>query len=303
MSGTPAKPSASDAAPIPTAAASEAAVTAREAPPGSGSPAHPGAPIAPLPKPPARPEELGSSAAVAPAIAEELAGTIVEAAPATPPPLPPHYRASARYSACQQLHRDLLVDLVRHGGTLVRELVRPMEGPRLDGLIPEATTLDLARVTTVEQRPDCVTLFRRRSGEPAHVVVTDVQLHIDAERPWLWPVFVTAAHALFSCPASLLVVAPEPHIARWAKSPSKKINLFFEPAVASYRDVPRIEEELLARRVPELAVLSALAHQSPAVVRAAGAALSSLEERRAGRYLQALQQLLPQRLHGELVQA
>jgi hypothetical protein len=235
-------------------------------------------------------------------IVEEAEATIVAAA-AAPPPLPPNYRASARYSACQQLHRDLLVDLVRHGGTLVRELVRPTEGKRLDGLVPEATTLDLARVTTVDQRPDCVTLFRRRTGEPAHVVVTDVQLHIDAERPWLWPVFVTAAHALFSCSASLLVVAPEPHIARWAKSPSKKINLFFEPAVSSYRDVPRLEEELLARRMPELSVLSALAHQSPPLVRAAGAALSSLEERRAGRYLHALQQLLPQRLHGELLQA
>jgi hypothetical protein len=78
----------------------------------------------------------------------------------------------------------------------------------------------------------------------------------------------------------LLVLTPERAVARWARRPIKLGHPGFrlKPVVISFDDVPRIHDAAHAQRLPELAVLSAMAHPELDVAETAVAAIAPLPD-------------------------
>jgi hypothetical protein len=93
------------------------------------------------------------------------------------------------------------------------------------------------------------------------------------------------------CDACVLVVTPDDAVARWAAEPVAlgAPGCTFRPLVVGPRAVPRVRDPDEARRLPELAVLSALAHGNEPrgieVVTAVFAALGNLDDDASGMYL------------------
>jgi hypothetical protein len=196
--------------------------------------------------------------------------------------------------------REILIELLSHNSKLLVELLRPHgEHGWLEGLASEVLTIEV--VSAPRHRPEHVRVFRDEHGAAVYAIVVDVQEHIDASKPWIWPLYATATFAALRCPTALVVIAPDPHVARWVRAPGStdedRLNQLVRPIVLSYRDVPRVVEAVEARRHPELALLSALAHPCREVVAAAAVGLASLEDRaRARRYRAAVRLALPEAL-------
>src|SRR5207302_1609911 len=101
------------------------------------------------------------------------------------------------------------------------------------------------------------------------------------------PVYITALRATLRCPVILLVLAPDEAVGRWATGAIDIGHPGFTlvPIVVTLADVPRVTDPALAHRVPELAVLSALAHADREVLETALGAILELPEDTAKLYL------------------
>ena len=107
-----------------------------------------------------------------------------------------------------------------------------------------------------------------------------------ARKRFVWPLYLGALHARLSCLACLVVVTADAEVARWAAKP---ITTFqpgapFTPIVVGPDRIPIVTSPEEAERLPELAVLSALAHGSEAraveIGRVALGAAGRLDEER-----------------------
>lgn len=195
--------------------------------------------------------------------------------------------------------RSFLVELLR-SEALVRDLLLPRRDLDLGGLPAEVARWDVPDRDAV-LGPDVVVLFRSRAGRPVLAVAVEVALHVDASRPAAWELVVAEVGRRYRCSALLLLVAPDPHVARWARSALPPGGGPPAPSVLSYADVPISVDAKLARGLPELAVLSALAHPTVEGVIAATVGISELrDEDRALRIFHGLMDALPERLRGEL---
>jgi len=90
------------------------------------------------------------------------------------------------------------------------------------------------------------------------------------------------------CPCCVLVVTPDPAVADWASQPIPVgPGCTFAPLVVRPEAIPKLTDELDAKRMPELAVLSTVAHaQGPPhlaarIARSALAACTALDQERA----------------------
>lgn len=203
-------------------------------------------------------------------------------------------------SSSDSILREFYVEMLRGSGELVRELLRPRLDVALEGLPAEPASLQEGK--GAEERPDAVTLFRAPAGRPSLVVVIAVQFHVEAAKPALWEQWVEEASRQHRCSALLLVVAPEPHVARWVRGAlAAGRGGVLRPSVITYGDIPRVIDAKAAQRLPELAVLSALAHPSVEGVIAATVGISEMPcECRAQRTYAGLMAALPERLRQEL---
>jgi hypothetical protein len=182
---------------------------------------------------------------------------------------------------------ELLVDLFRACGELAPALLDATRGIQVDHERAEQDSIDLSQVTSTEYRADAVVVLRGPDNAATGALVIEVQLGIDARKQRSWPVYVTTLHARHGCPVTLLVLAPDPRVARWASTPIDLGHPGFclVPVVIGFEDVPRIVDPETALNLPELAVLSALAHPQLETALTAIAALDGLPEDRAKVYL------------------
>jgi hypothetical protein len=173
---------------------------------------------------------------------------------------------------------EILVELFRNCWALAPELLALCAdiAYRHDHL--ERTSIDLSQVVSTEYRADSVVELRDRDDAAVAAVIVEVQLGVDAHKKYSWPVYVTTLRAKLQCPVVLLVLAPERAVARWAEQPIDLGHPGFrlEPVVISFDRVPRIQDAAHAQRLPELAVLSAMAHPELEVVETALAAIGPL---------------------------
>jgi hypothetical protein len=197
---------------------------------------------------------------------------------------------------------ELLVDLFRQRPALAVELLDASAGIRLGGATMELGSIDLSQVVPTEYRSDALTVLRNAAGEAIAAVVTEVQLGYDDDKRRTWPVYVTTARAIYDCPVTLLVLAPDPAVARWADRPIDLGHPGFVlwPVVIGYAQVPRVCDVTTARGAPELAVLSAIAHGDLAIAEAAEAGLDGLPEDRQRLYWDVILSSLPDALRQAL---
>ena len=197
---------------------------------------------------------------------------------------------------------ELLVDLFRQRPVLALELLRAGAGIRLEGATVELRSIDLTQVVPAEYRTDALIVLRDTAGVAIAAVIVEVQLGNDEDKRRTRPVYVAAARAGFQCPATLLVLTPSPAVARWASQPIDLGHPGFalRPIVIGYDQVPRICDAEAARAMPELAVLSAMAHRDLATAEAATAALAGLPEDKQRLYWDVITSSLPELVRSAL---
>jgi hypothetical protein len=159
--------------------------------------------------------------------------------------------------------------------------------------VPEHDSVTLGDVsfndaTPTEYRADAVVILG--APQPRLAIVIEVQLDVAPRKEYSWPVYAATLRARMRCPAVVLVIAPEPRVAAWASRPvGLGAGSMFAACVIGPDAVPRIDTVTTARRSPELAVLSVLAHGLEPAAEALGAAalqaVEGLDEDRAALYL------------------
>jgi hypothetical protein len=94
--------------------------------------------------------------------------------------------------------------------------------------------------------------------------VIEVQLRVAARKRRSWPAYVATLHARLGCPVVLMVVCPVQAVADWCGEPIRfgPPASVLTPVALGPQQVPLITDAATARHVPELVVLSALAHGS-----------------------------------------
>ncbi len=184
---------------------------------------------------------------------------------------------------------EALRDLFRDRPALAAELLRLAS----DTDIPSHDAVRLVDSSVPQNSPpslvadDVVELMR--DGVPVLVVIVEIQLRKSRKKRRSWPVHVAAHARVSQCPAVLLVVTPDAHVAAWAAEPIHVgPGTVTTPIVVGPERVPRIVSTDDARDHVELAVLSALAHCNEPdgwrVVRAAWNAIGELDVERSRCY-------------------
>lgn len=153
------------------------------------------------------------------------------------------------------LLHEVLVNLLRDRPELLVRL-GALPAPKAAPRVVEAS---LNRLAPAELHADLALVV----GEPAELaLLVEVQLRPDPAKRFSWPSYAVAMAARWRCPATLLVVAPDERVARWAAAPIPFAldSGYFRPLVLGPSHIPLVTEPAQARADPELAVLSALAH-------------------------------------------
>ena len=168
----------------------------------------------------------------------------------------------------------------------------------LDHTTAQLTSGDLTDLAPTEYRADAVITLADRNG-PVQAIVVEAQLRPDPRKRRTWPVYVATLHARLGCPVILLIICPTPAVATWCAEPIVvgTPGLTLTPVVLGPRDVPVITDPHQARRSPELAVMSAMAHgddHREPVFHALLAALGTVGPDRAALYADLVLAVLPQ---------
>jgi hypothetical protein len=188
---------------------------------------------------------------------------------------------------------EALVELLRSRPDMLAYLLRNPSLPTLpphDQIVSDSA--DLGTALAPELAADGL-IRVEHAGQTVLVIVFEVQLAIDPRKLFSWPSYLVAARARHRCDAILIVVTPDAAVAAWAQRP---IPLgpragSIQAAVIGPREMPNLLTEGDALQIPELAVLSAIAHgqdsdpqHAAAIACTAIAAALSLNDHRAEVY-------------------
>lgn len=158
-----------------------------------------------------------------------------------------------------QLHESHLF-LFQNQPALAADLIRSALGVELPRYAEaRVTSAELTEVQPPEYRADMVIELWKRV--PVYGIVLEVQLSKDKRKCFAWPAYVANLRAKLKCPVSLLVIAADEAVARWAARSVHMGGLNrFTPDVLGPSGIPQVTDKARARENPELAVLSAMAH-------------------------------------------
>jgi hypothetical protein len=174
---------------------------------------------------------------------------------------------------------EILIEMFRDRPTLAAELLRgPLHVPVPDFDDARMSPSDLTDFAPTEYRADAVVTLV--DGDVAVLaVVIEVQLRLDIRKRRSWPAYVATLYARLACPVALLVVCPAQAVADWSAAPIVfgPPGSVLTPLAIGPAQIPVITDRDTAQRIPELAVLSALAHgTSPDPAPVFGALLTAL---------------------------
>jgi hypothetical protein len=197
---------------------------------------------------------------------------------------------------------EVLVAMFRDRPTLAADVLAGQLGVAVPAFTQaQASSGDLTDAAPTEYRADVViTLTANGAGDdPVLAVVVEAQLRVDPRKRRSWPAYVATLHARLGCPVVLLVVCSSAAVAARCGEPI----VFGEPPgvvtplVLGPGQIPVVTDPVRARRNPELAVLSALAHgggrDQRRVVEAVWAALEIVDHDHATLYADVLLTVLP----------
>ena len=206
------------------------------------------------------------------------------------------------------LEHATLVEMFRMHPELIPLLLRDVFGvdvPAYERLAVSESVVD--QLTPTEFRADLVVdFFDGASKRPRMSGVLEVQLRIDDDKLYSWPAYLILGRSRRRCETFVLVLAPDPAVAAWARKPihlgpGNDLRVF----VLGPAEIPTITDPDVATRHPELAVLSALAHGNDAehgmpVLRVTLGALYTLDRKEATVYLHLIYKALAGPLHRAL---
>jgi hypothetical protein len=195
------------------------------------------------------------------------------------------------------LHEGL-IQLVREKPEFVAELLRGV----LHVEVPTFTEARLAEANfneliPTEYRADAVVLLIE--SKPVFGCIFEAQLSDDPQKRFSWPMYAVSARARFECPFVLVVATPDRATARWAAKPiDLGAGQLWAPLVVGPDGIPVIIDAEQAKRGPELAVLSLMAHgkgdtqTAVSIALAATASLDQLSEEQRVLYLALIESAL-----------
>ena len=204
------------------------------------------------------------------------------------------------------LAHDSLVDLFKHRISFAAEALTEF----LNLSLPPYTEArlasnDLTEIQPAEYRADVVIVLLK-GDLPVRVIIVEVQLAPDPDKRFSWPAYVTVSRAVHRCPAELLIVAPDPAVARWCAEPIETgvPGFVLRPPVLDRSAVPVVTDPEEAARRPELGVLSAVVHgeteQGLAIASVVLPVINGLDDDRAGFYYDLVYNSLNQAARREL---
>ena len=190
---------------------------------------------------------------------------------------------------------EFLVELFRNDGALAVELLETCAGLAVDHARVDLGSIDLSQVAPTEYRADAVVVLHDRADRPVTGIIVEVQRQIERDKLLTWPAYVASLRAKLACAAVLLVVALDPAVAAWARRPIDLGHPGFQlvPIVIGIDDVPWVRDCDEACKLPELAMLSVMAHPELEIAEAAIAAIAGLPEDRARLYLDVILRSVP----------
>jgi hypothetical protein len=193
------------------------------------------------------------------------------------------------------LLHESLVELFRNRGELAAELLERHAQISFAHDRVENASIDLTQVVPTEFRADAVVELRDASEATVAAIIVEVQLNIDREKEYSWPAYVPLLRARLRCPVVLLVLAPDPAVARWARAsiPLGHPGFNLAPVVIELAEVPRVTDPTDAARLPELAVLSTLGHPELEIARVAFGAIQGLTDDHKRLYWDVIRAALP----------
>ena len=157
---------------------------------------------------------------------------------------------------------EALVTLLRNAPSLLVDLIWPER--QIEARSIHIAHDDFVDLNLAEYRADDVVLIGDDPRAPLAALIIEVQTLIDPAKRRSWPLYAAGTFARQGCDVDLAVVTLDRDVAAWA---ARTINtgrlgggLTITPIVVGPDRIPRITDPEAARRAPELAVLSALAH-------------------------------------------
>lgn len=173
------------------------------------------------------------------------------------------------------LHEGVL-KLVRDRPAFAAEMLGELLGVEVPRFThARVTDVTLNELAPIEYRADTVVLFTRK--KPVFGAIIEAQLEPDRDKRLTWPVYATVARACHRCPFVVIVVSPDPATARWAARPIELGggNRYW-PLVVGPDGIPSVTDRRRARREPQLAMLSVMAHGRGEVATAAAIGSAAL---------------------------
>ncbi|KYF92462.1 hypothetical protein BE17_11045 [Sorangium cellulosum] len=170
---------------------------------------------------------------------------------------------------------EALVELFKNRPRLAAEMLQDALGHPVPAFTEaRVTSSDLTEIVPSDRRADVIVVLLVGEQQPAMAIVVEVQLGVDPDKPYVWPVYVVQTRARHRCPTRLLVVAIDAEIARWCSRPidTGHPGLILTPLVLGPAGVPVVTDAEQAKAAPEVVVLSAMAHGQEETGEAIGAA-------------------------------
>ncbi|WP_026116224.1 hypothetical protein [Nocardiopsis valliformis] len=177
---------------------------------------------------------------------------------------------------------ELQVRLLQNRPSLVPLMLRDTLGfPVPDFARAELGCGDHTKLKPTPFKSDNVVVLYDHDGRKLLAILSEVQQKKDNDKPYTWPLYLATVREQLRCPVRLMVVCPDVATERWARRPIELETggAVLRPAVLGPSNTPVIDDIDRAKRLPELAVLSAATHgDNPAVLKAAESALDDLPE-------------------------
>ena len=155
-----------------------------------------------------------------------------------------------------------LVDMFRSFPELIPRLLSQLgvPVPSHDTLTVTEATLD--QLLPIEFRADLVVELRQANSELARLsTILEVQLRPDEDKRFSWPAYLVLHRAKNKCDTCVVVLAPSPAVAAWARRPIRLgPGNDFRVIVLGPAEIPTVTDPAEAAANPALTVLSAIAH-------------------------------------------
>ncbi|WP_157964034.1 hypothetical protein [Actinocorallia populi] len=159
----------------------------------------------------------------------------------------------------------------------------------------------------MELTRDSTFVYRSGDGLSRLAVCCEIQLRVDPSREWVWPVYQTKLRLDLKCPVVLIVITPDPAVARWCARgfDTGHPGFILAPLCIGPEETDRITDLEEARENLELAFMSALTHgdtpQGLVILDTFVEALNEIDLEKARQYAELLLRSLtgPGKLHME----